>query len=185
MSRASRSEPASPTWPSRSCRCDDVDDLPTAISEAARVLVPGGHLAVAIVHPINSAGRFEQATQGLSERDRRFVINDSYLAQRRYADDIERDGLLMRFESMHRRSSRTRALSKTRALPLRRCARSVTPIPTINGHACRSSLTFEPRARNGEHSRDVADPRAPPCRSEALCQRPAGRRPALRATGKV
>jgi len=84
---------------------------PSAISEAARVLVPGGQLAIAIVPPINSAGRFEPATQSLTERDRRFVVNDSYFAERRYADDIERDGLFMRFESMHRPiESYTRAI---------------------------------------------------------------------------
>jgi hypothetical protein len=67
--------------------------MPSAVSEAARILVPGGHLVMAIVHPINSAGGFEEAT---------FVIRDSYFTERRYADDVERDGLAMRFESEHR-----------------------------------------------------------------------------------
>ena len=35
----------------------DIDDLDGALGEVARVLVPGGRLRSAIVHPINSAGR--------------------------------------------------------------------------------------------------------------------------------
>jgi SAM-dependent methyltransferase len=80
----------------------DVDEMPAANSEAARVLVPGGHLVMAIVHPINSAGRFDKAQGGEPELDGPFVVRDSYFAERRYADDIVRDRLPMRFESEHR-----------------------------------------------------------------------------------
>ena len=31
----------------------DVDDMPRAIEEAARIVTPGGHFAMAIVHPVN------------------------------------------------------------------------------------------------------------------------------------
>ena len=40
----------------------DIDGMPAAIQEAARVLEPGGRFCLAIVHPINSAGSFEGAT---------------------------------------------------------------------------------------------------------------------------
>lgn len=80
----------------------DVDEMPRAIAEAARVLEPGGHLVMAIVHPVNSAGRFEEAGPGEPERDRRFVVEGSYIDEYNYADDIVRDGLPMRFESAHR-----------------------------------------------------------------------------------
>jgi SAM-dependent methyltransferase len=80
----------------------DVDEMPRAIAEAARVLIPKGNLVMAIVHPINSAGKFEQAAEGEAEIDRHFRIDDSYVVERRYADDVERDGLRMRFESEHR-----------------------------------------------------------------------------------
>jgi len=89
----------------------DVDDMRGAVAEAARILEPGGHLVMAIVHPINSAGAFEKAKPDEIERDRRFVVDGSYFAERRYADDIERNGLSMRFESEHRPiESYTRAL---------------------------------------------------------------------------
>ena len=89
----------------------DVDEMHRAIAEAARILEPGGHVGMAIVHPMNSAGKFEQAAPGRPERDRRFVIEGSYVDEYRYADDVVRDGLPMRFESMHRPlESYTRAL---------------------------------------------------------------------------
>lgn len=75
----------------------DMDDLNGAIKEAARVLHPNGHLCIAIVHPLNSAGRFESRTL-----DAPFVIRESYFEDRRYADTVERDGLRMTFTSCHR-----------------------------------------------------------------------------------
>jgi SAM-dependent methyltransferase len=76
----------------------DVDDMPRAIAEARRVLGAGGCLVLAIVHPINSAGGFE----GDRSVGQPFVIRESYFARRRCAEDIERDGLRMRFTSEHR-----------------------------------------------------------------------------------
>jgi SAM-dependent methyltransferase len=75
----------------------DVDDLDAALLEAARILIPGGHLRTAIVHPINSAGDFEAR-----EHDSRFVIAGSYFDERRYSDLLERGGLEMTFASVHR-----------------------------------------------------------------------------------
>jgi SAM-dependent methyltransferase len=74
----------------------DVDDLPGAIRESSRVLEAGGRLCLAIVHPINSAGRF------LSEDpESPLVIEGSYLDPSRYEETIERDGLEMTFVSDH------------------------------------------------------------------------------------
>ena len=53
---------------------------------------------LAIVHPINSAGSFEPDA-GAGEP---FVIRDSYFAARRCMEDVERDGLSMRFVCEHR-----------------------------------------------------------------------------------
>jgi ubiquinone/menaquinone biosynthesis C-methylase UbiE len=75
----------------------DVDDVDGAFREAARVLIPGGHLRSAIVHPMSSAGDFRP-----SENDEVFEIRGSYLAERRYAETFERDGLTMTFASQHR-----------------------------------------------------------------------------------
>jgi ubiquinone/menaquinone biosynthesis C-methylase UbiE len=48
----------------------DMDDMPAAIREAARVLEPGGRFCLAVVHPVNSAGTFagEEAAVPLSSR---------------------------------------------------------------------------------------------------------------------
>jgi SAM-dependent methyltransferase len=72
----------------------DVDDLDAAVREIARVLRPGGVVCIAVVHPLNSAGRFE--------KHGRFVIRGSYLASFRYTDTVQRDELTMTFESQHR-----------------------------------------------------------------------------------
>jgi SAM-dependent methyltransferase len=74
----------------------DVDDLRGAIREVARVLVPGGRLCVAIVHPLSSAGAFAERAA-----DAPFVIAGSYLDESRTDATFERDGLSMRFVSRH------------------------------------------------------------------------------------
>lgn len=75
----------------------DVDDIDAAVREISRVLVAGGRLRAAIVHPINSAGRFPTR-----ELDAVFEISDSYFEERRTTDTFERDGLTMTFTSQHR-----------------------------------------------------------------------------------
>lgn len=75
----------------------DVDQMPTAVEEAARVLETGGRLCLAIVHPLNSAGRF-----GGDEPDSPFTIEGSYLKSSFYEDNVARGGLEMTFVSAHR-----------------------------------------------------------------------------------
>ena len=75
----------------------DVEDFDGAIREAARVLEPEGRFCVAIVHPLNSAGRFEG-----DRADSPFTIADSYLDRSYYADNVLRDGLELDFVSAHR-----------------------------------------------------------------------------------
>ena len=75
----------------------DVDDFEGAIREAARVLGQGGRFCLAIVHPVNSAGRFER-----DDADSPFTIAGSYLDASYYADNVVRDGLEIEFVSAHR-----------------------------------------------------------------------------------
>jgi SAM-dependent methyltransferase len=75
----------------------DIDDLDGAVSEIARVLLPGGHLCLAIVHPLASAGEF--VTRAATSP---FVIEGSYLDERRVEGTFARDGLTMTFVSSHR-----------------------------------------------------------------------------------
>jgi SAM-dependent methyltransferase len=73
----------------------DIDDLRGTIAEAARVLRAGGRFCIAMVHPFASA-------QDGGVRTHAPVISGPYLSERRYVDRAERDGLAMRFVSMHR-----------------------------------------------------------------------------------
>ena len=75
----------------------DIDEMSAAVREVARVLESGGRFCLAIVHPINSAGRFET-----SAADASFVIKGDYLATFATSDAVERDGLSMTFHSEHR-----------------------------------------------------------------------------------
>jgi len=78
----------------------DIDDMPAAVAESARIIAVGGHLVIAIVHPINTAGQFVGVK---GDPDRPFVISGSYLHTLRYAETFTRDdGLNMTFHGEHR-----------------------------------------------------------------------------------
>ncbi len=75
----------------------DIDDMTGAVREAARVLAPGGRFCLAFVHPLNSAGAFTA-----DDLDGPFVIEDSYMGERRFHDVVERAGIRMEFHQAHR-----------------------------------------------------------------------------------
>ena len=70
----------------------DVDDMPLAVAEAARVLEPAGHLAVCVTHPVADAGSFAS-----DHADAPFVIANTYRGKRRVDATVEREGLSMTF----------------------------------------------------------------------------------------
>jgi SAM-dependent methyltransferase len=74
----------------------DVDDMAGAVRELARVLEPGGALALAVVHPINSAHDVDS-----EHPEDRLVLTENYFDRRRYSDFIERGDVKMTFESRH------------------------------------------------------------------------------------
>jgi SAM-dependent methyltransferase len=76
----------------------DIDHMSAAVREIARILRVGGRLALAIVHPINSAGEF---TGDRADADRPFVIDGSYLQPERYVDTLTRDGMTVTFHGEH------------------------------------------------------------------------------------
>jgi SAM-dependent methyltransferase len=71
----------------------DVDDMPGAVREIGRVLVPGGRLCVCVTHPLMDAGHF-----AARHADAAFLIEGSYLGQRPYEGTFERDGLTVSFK---------------------------------------------------------------------------------------
>lgn len=73
----------------------DVDDMPAAVVETARVLRRGGRLCGCITHPINDAGKFLAR-----EADAPFVISGDYLEPRIFDETFTRAGLFMRFRGM-------------------------------------------------------------------------------------
>jgi SAM-dependent methyltransferase len=70
----------------------DVERMPEAVTEAARVLRGGGSMCVSVTHPVADAGRFAS-----DEPDAPFVIEGSYLGTRDFEERVERDGLEMTF----------------------------------------------------------------------------------------
>jgi SAM-dependent methyltransferase len=64
----------------------DMDDPAAAIRETARVLAPGGRFCIAIIHPLN---RPEPALA-------------DYFGEHRVAEQVERNGIPMVFEAIHR-----------------------------------------------------------------------------------
>jgi SAM-dependent methyltransferase len=67
----------------------DVQDMPRAVAEAARVLTPDGRLCACVTHPATDAGAWRVA---------RDADVQDYLAGGTFAADDERDGLRIRWE---------------------------------------------------------------------------------------
>jgi SAM-dependent methyltransferase len=57
----------------------DVDDMPAAVAEAARVLRHDGVFCICVTHPLRDAGHFEGPGRGAA-----FVIDGSYFGKRRF-----------------------------------------------------------------------------------------------------
>jgi SAM-dependent methyltransferase len=70
----------------------DIQDMPGAVREAARVLAPGGRFCICVTHPLHDVGRFAGR-----EEDAAFTISGSYLGRRPYKGTVEQDGLRMTF----------------------------------------------------------------------------------------
>jgi SAM-dependent methyltransferase len=70
----------------------DVDDLPAVARELGRVVETGGRLVAAVVHPMNSAGAFQDDGQ---------LRIDTYFDRRHLVESFERDGFEMTFHARH------------------------------------------------------------------------------------
>jgi SAM-dependent methyltransferase len=79
----------------------DVDAMERAVGEAARVLIEGGRLVMAITHPLNTAGTFASSSEAASA-GAPFIIEGSWFERRSLADTCERDGYVMTFHTEHR-----------------------------------------------------------------------------------
>ena len=75
----------------------DMDRMPEAVAEAARVLDHGGRLVMAIPHPVNSAGSFQAR-----DADAAFTIAGSYLDPGPADSVIDRGEVRLTFHSEHR-----------------------------------------------------------------------------------
>jgi SAM-dependent methyltransferase len=71
----------------------DVDDMPAAVREAARVLAPGGRFCACVTHPMQDAASWDQ-----DDPEAPLVVTEAYLEQRRMEMRVERDGLDFTFD---------------------------------------------------------------------------------------
>jgi SAM-dependent methyltransferase len=70
----------------------DVEDVPAALVEVARVLHPSGTLVISIVHPFADRGHFAGP-----EVNAPFLLEKSYFGRERFEDIEVRNGLQMHF----------------------------------------------------------------------------------------
>jgi SAM-dependent methyltransferase len=70
----------------------DVEDMPSVVLEACRVLTTGGTFAVCVTHPLCDAGTFTGQAS-----DSPFVIEESYRGKQTFEIVVERDGITMDF----------------------------------------------------------------------------------------
>ena len=70
----------------------DLEDVPGALAEMARVLKPSGRLILSVVHPIVDQGDFDGR-----ETDAELVMRGPYFGRRRFEDKVSRAGLNMHF----------------------------------------------------------------------------------------
>lgn len=86
----------------------DIQDMPVALREAARVLDRGGRFCACVTHPVADAGRF-----AARQADAPFVIEGFYLGRRRLEATFERNGLRMTFRGWtHALEDYSRALEE-------------------------------------------------------------------------
>jgi SAM-dependent methyltransferase len=74
----------------------DVPDMPAVINEAARVLSPGGHLVISIVHPFTDRGAFRDSDPAV------FETRDDYFTTSSFAVIEQRANLKMHFAGWSR-----------------------------------------------------------------------------------
>jgi SAM-dependent methyltransferase len=70
----------------------DVEDMPAAVSEAARVLTRSGRFCIGVSHPFADTGEFVREGP-----DARFIMTRPYFGRHRFEGTAERDGLNMTF----------------------------------------------------------------------------------------
>jgi SAM-dependent methyltransferase len=70
-----------------------VANLERAVSEAARVLEPGGRLCISVVHPVYTAGRAEGGA---------WVVEAGYLDERLHTERVRRGEAELTFANVHR-----------------------------------------------------------------------------------
>ena len=84
----------------------DIEDLPGAVNEIARVLKPGGRVCLAVAHPLRSSGRFPTR-----HPDSPFTIEESYFDERPWLWAHTHSGMTVAFPAVHRPlAAYTRAL---------------------------------------------------------------------------
>lgn len=68
----------------------DIDDMPGAVAEVARVLEAGGTLCICVTHPLLDAGEFEG-----DKADAPYEMRRSYFGRQAFDDTVSKRGITM------------------------------------------------------------------------------------------
>lgn len=131
----------------------DQEVVDSAFTECARLLRPGGQLAVAINHPVHSSLKIDRL-----DDTREFTIKHSYFGEFPYENALSRDGISLVFRGVQRSIARYLTGFMGAGLELKQFLEVTVPDPATSPHKSSSDWAHIPMFL------DLLFQKAPPAR---------------------